>query len=269
VSSGRSDTRSANARSNRSGQRQPAGDQLLVADHGRQLEDRQRIPGRLAEDACAHPRRKVRGRRVEQGRGRRVVEASDPAFRQPGIAKHRGVAVTRRRQQQDRVGLDPPRDERQHVRRRAVEPVGVLHQQQERSVGCDLREQIESRHRDPEVLRRGAVHESERGIEGVALNVGQFARTVTHRAHQLMQPGKRQVRLRLHTGRGEHRHAARARGSLGLRQQARFADAGLAAKHESVTPSDDLVQERFQEPLLSQATYERCGFVTPRPEHVH
>ena len=188
-------------------------------------------------------------------------------LRQARLAERRGVAVTDRREQHDRVGLDSPRDERQHVRGRAVEPVGVLDDQQERSIGGDVREQVESGHRDPEVLGRGLVRQAEGGIERGALDVAELARTIAHGPEQLMQPGERQMRLRLHTGRGEHRHAPLACRPLGLGEQTRLADAGLAVKHERLAARGNVVQERRQEALFLEATQERRSFVMSRREH--
>ena len=42
--------------------------------------------------------------------------------------------------------------------------------------------------------------------------------------------------------------------SLGLGQQARLADAGLAVQHERLAARGHVVQERRQEPLLLEAT---------------
>ena len=52
--------------------------------------------------------------------------ARQPVLRQPGVREHRRVTVAHGRQQEDRVGLDPPSDEREHLLRRAVEPVRVF-----------------------------------------------------------------------------------------------------------------------------------------------
>jgi hypothetical protein len=61
------------------------------------------------------------------------------------------------------------------------------------------------------------------------------------------------VRLGLDPGRNQHRHVPLARHSLGCRQQARLADAGLAAKHEGLAPSGDVIDERRQEALFLEA----------------
>ena len=139
------------------GQRQAAGHRRLVLGLGgdrRQLEQRQRVAGGLTQHAVACGERKVRGRCVEQRRRRRVVEAGKPVLRQPRVGERRGVAVTRGGQQDDRVGLDSPSDEREHVRGRGVEPVRVLDDEQQRGIVGDVRDEVERGHRDPEVLGR-------------------------------------------------------------------------------------------------------------------
>ena len=57
-----------------------------------------------------------------------------------------------------------------------------------------------------------------------------------------MQPGKREVRLGLHPSGREHRHAPLPRSPRGVRQEPRLADTRLAAKHERLATSRDLVQ---------------------------
>jgi hypothetical protein len=120
--------------------------------------------------------------------------------------------------------------------------VGVLDDEQERSIGGDVRHQIESGHCDPERFGRGFVRQAEGGIECAALDVAELARTIAHGSEQLMQPGKRQMCLRLHTSRGEHGHTPLACRSLGLGEQTRLADAGLPVKHERLAARGDVVK---------------------------
>jgi len=82
-----------------------------------------------------------------------------------------------------------------------------------------------------------------------------------------MQAGKRQMRLGLHAGRGQHGHAAVVRDSGGLRQQPRLADAGLAAKHERPTAGRDLVHERREQGLLRGTADQRHSVAARRVEH--
>ena len=91
------------------------------------------------------------------------------------------------------------------------------------------------------MLGRGLVGETESGIERGALDVAELARTIAHGSKQLVQPRKRQMSLRLHTCRGEHRHTALARHSFADRHQTRLADAGLAAEHECLASRSNAV----------------------------
>jgi hypothetical protein len=69
-----------------------------------------------------------------------------------------------------------------------------------------------------------------------------------------MQSGEQQMRLGLHTGRGENGHAAFACRSHRLRQQARLADSGLAMNDERLSVQGDVLEERRQELLFLKAT---------------
>jgi hypothetical protein len=126
--------------------------------------------------------------------------------------------------------------------------------QQQRSIGRHLRDEIEDGHRNSVVLGRGLVRQAERGIERCALNLGEVSRTLADGPEQLMQSGERQMRLGLHTSRGENGHAAFACRSHGLIQQARLADTGFATKDERLSVHGDVVEERRQEFLFLKVT---------------
>jgi hypothetical protein len=165
-------------------------------------------------------------------------------LRQPGISERRGVAVASSGQDENRVRLDSPRDECEHIGSQRVEPVRVLDEEEQRCVAGHVGQEIERCHGDPVVLRRDVVRQSERGVERVPLDRRQIGCAFAHRTQQLMQPGKGQVCLGLNASRGEHGHAPLARGPRGLGQQPRLADPGLAAKHERLAARRDLVEER-------------------------
>ena len=236
----------ANARSRRSVSGRPPGTDGSSSGLGgnrRQLEQRQGVSGGLTQHAVACGKGKARGRRVEQRRGRRVVEAGKPVLRQPGIGERRGVAVTRGGQQDNRVGLDPPSNECEHICCRRVEPVRVLDDQHYRGIAGDVRDEVERGHRDPVVLRRHLSRQSERRVERVPLDRRQLDRPLTHRPEQLMQPGKRQCASDctpavLSTVIPRSRAAARRD-----RQQPRLPDARLTAKHQRLPAVANLVQK--------------------------
>jgi hypothetical protein len=91
---------------------------------------------------------------------------------QPGIGEPRGVAVTSRSQQDDWIGLDPPRNEREHLRGRTVEPLRVLDDKQQRSVGSHLREEVKRGHRDAVVLGGDFTRQAEGSVQRSPLNRG-------------------------------------------------------------------------------------------------
>ena len=86
------------------------------------------------------------------------------------------------------------------------------------------------------------------------LSVGQLSCAPAHRSQQLMQPGEREMRFRLHASCPEHRHAPLPRGSRGVSQQPRLPDPRVAAKHKRLAPRRDLVQHRPQEAPFLVAT---------------
>ena len=216
---------------------------LVLANHAWQLDERERVSRRFAQDPAARRERKLGCRYVEQLCGHRVVEAAEPVLRQAGIAEHRGVAVTGGSQQDDRVRLDSPSNESEHLRRRTIEPLCVLGDQQQRGIGGDLRDEVERGHRNSIVLRGRFVRQAEGGVERGALNRGQLRHAPAHGTQQLMQPGKWEMRFGLDASGREHRHAALPRSPRSVRQKPRLADTRLAAKHQRLAMNRDLVQQ--------------------------
>ena len=96
--------------------------------------------------------------------------------------------------------------------------------------------------------------EAKSRIERAAHDLGQVGHAVPHRPEQLMQTGKRQMRLGLHASGREHHHAPPSRSPGGVRQQPRLADTRVAANHQRLAARRDLVQHRVQECLLVPAT---------------
>jgi hypothetical protein len=74
--------------------------------------------------------RKLLGRGVKQLASRRHVKCSEPELRQPGVCECRRIIITGSGQQNDRVRVQATGDEAEHVGCRAVEPVGILGDQQ-------------------------------------------------------------------------------------------------------------------------------------------
>jgi len=95
-----------------------------------------------------------------------VVETIDPVLGNPRGEQRRVVVLTGGGEKDDRVGVQASRDEREHVRGWAIEPAGVLDEQQQRPVRRGLGEEVEHRHRGAEREWRRVVREPEGGVEG-------------------------------------------------------------------------------------------------------
>jgi hypothetical protein len=124
-------------------------------------------------------------RSVEQLHGHCRVKRAEAALRQPGVGENRRVTIADGSQQDDRVGFQAACDEGEHVGCRAIEPVGVLGDQNQRRVAGDFRQQVERRH----------------GDAGCPLSWDQVSRVVLDRPQQLMQAREGKTRLRLNAGR--------------------------------------------------------------------
>jgi hypothetical protein len=142
-------------------------------------------------------------RSVEQLHGHCRVKRAEAALRQPGVGENRRVTIADGSQQDDRVGFQAACDEGEHVGCRAIEPVGVLGDQNQRRVAGDFRQQVERRH----------------GDAGCPLSWDQVSRVVLDRPQQLMQAREGKTRLRLNAGRtpGSPRSTSAARPSSGAR----------------------------------------------------
>ena len=110
----------------------------LVCD-GRQLGQGQRVARRLVQDASALGRRKVILAAREQAIRRLRVEWLQPKLRQLAGTEHVRVALARCRQQDDRVGLESPRDEAEDIYRRLVKPMCVLGDKEQGAIGRRVR----------------------------------------------------------------------------------------------------------------------------------
>jgi hypothetical protein len=87
---------------------------------------------------------------VQQCGRRSVIEPLETQLGQPGVAERAGEAVPHRGHQHDRLGVQPPRDEREDVSAGAVEPVGILHDQQGGDVRRGLAQEVQGGERDEE-----------------------------------------------------------------------------------------------------------------------
>ena len=186
------------------------------------------LPSRLADDLIADPRVEGRGERRVQQRARIVLaQALDRELRQARqfVARH-----TRREHQAHRFRLQTPRNDREDLRRRAIEPLLVIHHADQRLLLGHLGEQAKGREGDEETIGRGPGTDAERRMQGIALREREALEAIQHRRQQLMQPGEGELHLRLDAG-GTH-HATTRRVVDRVVQERRLAHPRLAAQHQ-------------------------------------
>ena len=138
---------------------------------------------RLGDDPVAHRLvQRSLDRRRQQRAGVAGAQPADDALGEPGPA----VAPRRRAHRDDhadRLGPQPARHERHRLRRRAVEPLGVVDQADQRLLAPDLGQQPEQRQADEEAIRRRARAQAERGAQRVALGAGRASSRSSIGAH--------------------------------------------------------------------------------------
>ena len=199
------------------------------------------LPVRLGDDQVADPRVQRPGQRRVQQRPRVVLpqplhlELGQPGQLVPGYPG--------REHQADRVGGQPPRHEPQRLRRGPVEPLLVVDHADQRLLPGHLRQQAQHGQPDQEpVRRRAGGRRRTRSAARRAAAPGSRSSVVQHRRAQLMQPGERQLHLRLHAHRA--RHPAPVRPVDQVVQQRGLAHARVAAHHQrpALTGPDRLDQ---------------------------
>ena len=263
VASGRPATRADERLLEPLGQRQPGRQQGALAERRPSRPGSSTsasgLPARVGQQALADGRRQRGPAGIEHGGGRSVVEPLEPQLGQAGVLEARREAGAHAREQHDRVRAQAPRDEREHLGARRVEPVRVLHDQQEGGRGGGLRHEIEHGQRDQEAIGRGRVAHPERRQERRALGRRELRGAAEDRAQQLVQARERQVRLGLDAGRPQHLHLARGR-ALGHRGQQRgLADTRLAAHDERAASIAHPVDERREQCDLAITAEDAVG----------
>ena len=247
-------TRARGARS--TARRRPPQLVLAAADRRRQLEEGERVSGRLVQHARTRARpRELRRGRVEQRCGRRVVQRGQPVLRQARFAERRGVAIADGDQQR-RSGRTRSAARRTRARRRSARSSQWASSTITRSgaSAATSESEVEHGHRDPEVLGRRLVRRGRkrRRARLAAASRSSLARSRTGRSSWCRPANGRCVSdctpVVVSTAMPRSRACARPRtASATCRCRARrAARAPARARH--------VVEERHQELLLLEAT---------------
>ena len=159
-----------------------------------------------------------------------AVQPAEHERRQTGRLERADVSLARAEEDHDPLGVEPPRDEEESVGRARIEPVRIVDEAQHGPPVGELGQERQTGGEDEEALVGAALLKAQRAAESRRLRRGQPLDVIEGRPKQLMQPGERQLRLRLHTAGPQHLHV---RGTLArVLEQSRLADPRLAAQHE-------------------------------------
>ena len=161
-----------------------------------------------------------------------------------------------REHENDRLRMQAPRHEREHLCRRLIEPLRIVDQAQKRLFVGTVRKQAQQREADEKTIRPGARAQAKRGRERLMLGRRQPLEPAKQRRAQLVKTRKRKLHLRLHADRLKN---PKAFGILsGIFQQRCLPDPRLAAQHQhGALPR----VHGLQEPIKLQA------FGTPATQH--
>jgi hypothetical protein len=199
----------------------------------RQLKQGQRVAARLGEDPIPHPviEWPADGRREQLARasGRQLPQRQ---VRQPGqlVKLARLARLALREQQRNRLRLQAPGHEREHLGRGPVKPLGIINQAQQGPFLRGVGEQAEYRQADQKAVGLRPGTQTERRPERIALRRRQPLEAAQHRPAQLVQAGKGKLHLRLGSGRPDN---LETRGTLGrVTQQRCLSYPRFAAQHQ-------------------------------------
>ena len=211
---------------------------------------------RLSDDPLPHTL--VQGpadHRREQRIRVSIRQSFEPQLRQ----SRQLVELTRpalREHEDDRLRLQAPRHEREHLRGRLIEPLRIVDQAQKRLFVGTVRQQTQQREADEKTIRPGARAQAKRGRERLTLGRRQPLEPVEQRRTQLVKTRKRKLHLGLHPDRVKNPTAFGMPGDVF--QQRCLPDPRLAAQHQHrALPR----VHGLQEPIKLQA------FGTPAPQH--
>jgi hypothetical protein len=144
-----------------------------------------------------------------------------------------------------------------------IEPLPVVDQANQRLPFSDGRHQAQHGQAHQELVRRGPGTHAERGPQSFTLRQRHRLQPVQHRRAQLVQPGERQLHLRLDTS-GPLDTAAR-RAPAQVVQQRRLAHTRLAMHHQRpALAGADSLHQPVKHPALGVAAGQLCRAVRHR-----
>jgi hypothetical protein len=144
---------------------------------------------------------------IDQHARRCWVEPTKAELWEAGCLEASNLALAGGEKHDDALGLEPPGDEGKRVRGRVVEPLRIVDETKERLAFCCLGEQAQGCERDKEAVPSSPLRQAESSAKGSRLRLWKILYVTKDRVDDLVQRGKRELRLRLDAGAAEHAHA--------------------------------------------------------------
>ena len=178
------------------GQTEPAR-QLLGRQPARQFQQRPRVAPRLGHDPVAHPLiERTRDDRVQQSLRIAISQPADREFRQSRqVLLVTGLAHCE--DNRDWLGHQAARHKRERLRRGRVEPLCIVYDADQRPLLGHVRQQAHDGQADARSDPAVPALQAERRAHRVALRTGKAFEPIKERRAELMQPGERELCLRL------------------------------------------------------------------------
>ena len=237
--------------------------QLLGRQHGDDLLERKRISSGQRHELVSDLRADLAhaGEQFESillGQTRNLEHLDTAEFE---------LAGSRRGEDPDRPAVQPPDHEPERVRRGAVEPLRVVHDDEHGTRSCGRLQKRHRRQRENETVSGDSILEGERRPQGVSLRRGDLVEVVEQRQAELGKAREGQLELGLDAGRAQNPHVGGLRSRPS--QQRGLADPGLTLQREyRASPGTDVVEPRGKASLLSVPAEELQGTTLVKPDAV-
>lgn len=213
------------------------GGAAVPGERAAQLDQGQRVARGQLEDLGARPALRREGLGVQQPDGRRAFQRADDQMGEVAVEACRNRLLPRGEQQHGPLGVEAAREEGQEVERAEVQPLGVVHEQQQRLPGGGIGEQGQRAQAQRQWIHRLCavrVAEAERGAQRVALPLRQLVHGPQQGAQQLVRPRQTQAGLALAAPYAERPQTARRGLDGGPLDQGALARARLAGEHQDL-----------------------------------
>jgi hypothetical protein len=156
-----------------------------------------------------------------------------------------------------RLGVQPPRDEAEHLARSAVEPLRVVHDTEQRPILRDGRQQAERREGHEETVGSLPRGQAQGDAQGFPLRLREGLDQLEHRRAQLMNAGEGQFHLGLDARDMRDPETRRLPGAV--LEQRRLPDTGFAPNHHDPALAFAHVRQEPVEQLTLSGSAQQRG----------